>query len=133
ELLGLQDILRDLQDAAAEAGNQFRRSEIATALAEVVKAGVDLAQAMDLMVPGMQLAVLTGQDLNETSTLLLGNLRQFGLQTTEAARVADALAAADLRAANGVRELSEGLAVVGPVAAAAGLSIEDTLGLLVEL
>lgn len=132
-LLGLQDTLRDIQDAAGRAGDEFARSDMATTLAEIVKAGVDLRSATDLMVPGMQLAVLTGQSLNETTSLLLGNLRQFGLETTEAVRVADALAAADLRAASGVQQLSEGLAVVGPVAAAAGLSIEDTLGILIEL
>src|SRR5690606_25282521 len=129
----LDQTLRRIQESAGAAGTQFRRAEIATALAEIVKAGVDMADAMHLLEPGMHLANVTGQELNETTLLLLGNLRQFGLDTTEAARVADALAEADLAAAEGARELSEGLAIVGPVAAAAGLEFEDVLGILVEL
>lgn len=130
---GFNDTLRDLQAAAGSAGDLFSRSTIATSLAEIVKAGVDFRSAIDLMVPGMRLASITGQELNETTTLLLGNLRQFGAATSEAGRFADALAQADLNAAEGARELSEGLAVVGPLAAAAGLEFEDTLAILVEL
>lgn len=129
----LDEELRRIQESAGLAGQQFRRAEIATALAEIVKAGVDAADAMHLLEPGMQLANVTGQSLNETTLLLLGNLRQFGLDTTEAARVADALAEADLAAAEGAKELSEGLAIVGPVAAAAGFELEEVLGILVEL
>lgn len=129
----LDEELRRIQESAGLAGQQFRRAEIATALAEIVKAGVDAADAMHLLEPGMQLANVTGQSLNETTLLLLGNLRQFGLDTTEAARVADALAEADLAAAEGAKELSEGLAIVGPVAAAAGFDLEEVLGILVEL
>src|SRR5690606_9381067 len=72
---GFNDTLRDLQAAAGSAGDLFSRSTIATSLAEIVKAGVDFRSAIDLMVPGMQLASVTGQSLNETTTLLLGNLR----------------------------------------------------------
>lgn len=129
----LDRTLADIQEAAGRAGTQFRRAEIATALSEIVKAGVNMNAAMNLLTPGMQLATVTGQTLNETTMLLLGNLRQFGLGVEDAGRAADALAEADLAAAESARELSEGLGVVGPVAAAAGFSLEDTLGILVEL
>jgi TP901 family phage tail tape measure protein len=130
---GLAESLESVRDAAGRAGDLFTRAEMATALAELVKAGIDSAEAMDLLAPGMQLAAVTGQSLNETTSALLANLRQFGLDTSEAGRAADALAAADLAAAHGAAELSEGLATVGPVARAAGLTLEDTLGILVEL
>lgn len=129
----LDEALLDVQEAAGKAGGQFARAEMATALAELVKAGVDATDAMELLVPGIRLASVTGQTLNETTTLLLGNLRQFNLTAGDAGRVADALAAADLKAAETARELSEGMAVVGPVAAAAGFEFEEVLAILVEL
>src|SRR5690606_18858254 len=52
---------------------------------------------------------------------------------SEAGRAADVLALASLEAREGAAELSEGLAVVGPVARAAGFSLEDTTAILVEL
>lgn len=133
DMVGLDRILRDAQEAAGSAGRQFAKSEISTALAEIVKAGVEANDAIRLLAPGMQLAVVTGQSLNDATRKLLANLRQFGLETTEAQRAADALAAADLAAAHGAAELSDGLATVGPIARAAGMSLEDTLGILVEL
>ena len=129
----LDSELRSIQDAAGAAGDQFDRAGLATALSELVKAGLDARSALNLLAPGMQLASVTGGDLNETTTLLLTNLRQFRLDASEAGRVADALAVADLNASESAKELSQGLSVVGPVARAAGFSLEDTLGILVEL
>lgn len=129
----LDSELRSIQDAAGAAGNQFDRAGLATALSELVKAGLDARSALNLLAPGMQLASVTGGDLNETTTLLLTNLRQFRLDASDAGRVADALAVADLNASESAKELSQGLSVVGPLARAAGFSLEDTLGILVEL
>ncbi|HEX7038895.1 MAG TPA: phage tail tape measure protein [Trueperaceae bacterium] len=130
---GLDETLRRIQEQAGAAGRQFSRSQIATAMSELVKAGLDARSAMDLLVPGMRLAAVTGEDLNTTTSRLLANLRQFRLGTTEAARVADVLAVADLNAAETAAELSEGLRIVGPVAQAAGVALEDVTGILVEL
>lgn len=129
----LADELERVREAAGRAGNLFTRADMATAVSELVKAGLDTRDAFELMAPAMQLAAITGDNLNDTSSRLLANLRQFRLPVTEAARAADALAMADLAAAEGAKELSEGMSIVGPVARAAGLSFEDTLGILVEL
>lgn len=130
---GLVRTLEDIRDAAGAAGQMFTRAQMATAMSELVKAGIDATEAMNLLAPGMQLATITGDSLNDTTSRLLANLRQFGLDTTHAARAADALARADLLAANSAKELSEGLAIVGPIGAAAGFAFEDLLGILVEL
>lgn len=131
--IGLVRTLEDIRDAAGAAGQMFTRAQMATAMSELVKAGIDASEAMNLLAPGMQLATITGESLNDTTSRLLANLRQFGLDTTEAGRAADALARADLLAANSAKELSEGLAVAGPVAHAAGIGFEDLLGILIEL
>ena len=129
----LDEALRKAAEAAGAAGEQFTRAQIATSLAEIVKAGVSASDALKLLVPGLKLANVTGASLTESTSGLLGNLRQFGLTADDAGRAADQLAKADLAAAHGVAELSDGLATVGPVAHTAGLSFSDTLGILVEL
>lgn len=129
----LDQELRRVAEAAGEAGTQFARADIATALAEIVKAGASAREGLDLLAPAMQLANITGDDLNATAARLLGNLRQFGLSASDAAKAGDELATADLAASKGAKELSEGLATVGPLAKTAGLSLAQTLGILVEL
>lgn len=119
--------------SAGKAGGQFSRADLAGSLAELVKAGVQASQAMELLAPAMKLASVTGQSLTGAAELLLQNLRQFGLGAADASKAADALAQADLLSASNAQRLSEGLATVGPVAKAAGLSLEQTLGILVDL
>lgn len=130
------DLTRALDDAAAaagKAGTQFSRAELATGLARLVKAGLDLNSALKLLPASMQLAIESDQSFQSASTLLLTNLREFGMGANEASRAAGALGVASLRARDNAQGLSEGLATVGPLAKQAGLSFEETLGALVTL
>ncbi len=124
-------------DALVESGGravrQFSRSDLANSVAELVKAGVSAGEALDIVAQGAQLAAAEQQDLATSNALLLQNLRQFNFGADDTVRVADAIAQASLLAASGARELQEGLATVGPVAAAANVEFEEALALLVNL
>ena len=130
---GLSKALNEAADAAGRAGKLFSRAELAGALADTIKAGVDAGTALKLLAPAMRLASVTGETLNDTTALLLQNLRQFGLDATDAAKAADELARADLLSADSASGLSRGLSTVGPLAKAAGLSLAQTLGILTDL
>jgi hypothetical protein len=125
--------IASLQDAGGKITQSFSKTDLTTAVAAIVKAGRDTSEAFALMGTAAKLAVSENEDLGESAARLNRNLRQFGLGVNDAARAGDALAKAGLAADGRVADLSEGLATVGPVAKAAGLSIEETLGLLVNL
>ena len=86
----------------------------AEAIAEVTRQAVILAEA-------------TGDEL-EPSVFAVGQaLAQFGLGVEDAARVTNALVAAAQNGAAGVQDLSGSMERVGPAAARAGVSFEQTL------
>jgi len=60
-------------------------------------------------------------------------LRQFGLDATQGARVADVLTAAANSTFNTVEGLGDALSYAGPVAAELGMSLEDTVAILGQL
>lgn len=125
--------LTELQEEGGRAAQAFSRSQLAGALAETVKAGTSASEAMTLLKTGTRLASAENQNLTDSTGLVLKNLRQYSLGVDQAARVGDALAAAGNVASGSAADLSNGLATVGTVAKASGLSLEETLGLLVNL
>jgi TP901 family phage tail tape measure protein len=129
----LRSQLRSVQEEGGRAAQSFSRSQLAAALADTVKAGVDAADALTILGTSTQLASAEGENLSESSARLLQNLRQFGLGAENVGVVGDALARAGLLAAGSAADLSKGLATVGPAATAANATLFETLGLLVEL
>ncbi|UQN04870.1 phage tail tape measure protein [Deinococcus sp. QL22] len=134
---GLDEQIRTLQDAGGRVGQQFTRAQLGTGVADLTKQGLESADALKLVATSIKLAGAEGQSLTESSKLLLGNLRQFGLDGPEAAAAAakfgDVFAKGSLLAASGAKELQQGLAVVGPIASRAGFSLEETTAILVGL
>lgn len=133
DIAALREEIDALREAGGDASKAFSRAQLAGSLAETVKAGVDAKDALVLLATGTKLASAENEELSGSTALVLANLRQFRLDATDAARVGDALAQAGLLAAGTARDLSEGLSTVGPVARAAGLTLEQTLGILVDL
>ncbi|RJF74468.1 hypothetical protein D3875_04095 [Deinococcus cavernae] len=134
---GFDERIRALQAAGGRTAQQFNRAELATGAADLTKQGLEEADAMKVLATSYKLAGAEGQKLTESSTLLLANLRQFGFDgpkaAAEAAHFGDVLAKGSLQAASGAKELQEGLSVVGPLAAKANFSLEETVGFLVAM
>ena len=131
---GLDQQLRDLQDAGGKPAQQFNRAELAAGIADLTKQGLTKLSPSRWWPPATSWPVPRARSSPPATTLLLANLRQFGKDGEDAANSAahfgDVLAKGSLLAASGAKELQQGLAVVGPVADKADLSLEETTAYL---
>jgi Phage-related minor tail protein len=125
--------IAQIQSNTEALGDTFKKSEIATGIAELVKAGADSQFAANLIKSSTVIIAAEGGKLNEFGAGLKSNLANFELGSESVEKTANALAKAALLANTGVTELSKGLNVVGGTASEADFTLEQTLGALVEL
>lgn len=78
----------------------------------------------------LALAKASGTEGATAAAIMTSTLAQFGMGAGESARVADVLTLAANATLNSVEGLGEALKYVGPVAADAGMSLEDTVAVL---
>ncbi len=101
-------------------------SESAEAMGELVKAGLSIEQVVSGAARSVvQLAEATGSDVSDMAILVSNSLNTFRRDGIKAAEVADIVAKAANASAIGTKDISFALAAVGPVAAQAGLSMQD--------
>lgn len=128
--------LESIRKKALELGadTSFSASEAATAMEELVKAGIPvkdvLAGAADATVA---LAAAGGVALPDAATLAANAMNAFGLEASEAGRIADIVAGAANASAIDVGEFGQSLQQVGAVANLAGLSFDDTAIAIAQL
>lgn len=126
------DDMKILSKQALELGasTQFSATQILKLDQELAKLGFTFSE-IKAAVPGVQaLAAATGFDLAESAALAGASLRIFGLDASEAGRVADVLAVSTTKSALDMSKLSTALPIVGTTAKIAGLSIEQTVAQL---
>lgn len=105
----------------------FSAGEAADAMLELAKGGFTEAQITGGGVQAvMAMAAAEGLNLADAATITSNAMNAFGIQASEASRIADVLAAGSAASSASIESLAQGLANVGPVAASAGLSLEDT-------
>ncbi|OYW12561.1 MAG: phage tail tape measure protein, partial [Planctomycetales bacterium 12-60-4] len=121
-----------LRNKAKELGatTSFTATQVASLMAELGRAGFKPDQIIDMTGAVMDLARATGTDATLASGIMAASMRQFELQATDATRVADGFTAAANKTFNSVESLGEAFQYVGPVAADAGMSLEETLAVL---
>lgn len=128
-----RDNIVALRDAAIEAGARtvFSATESANAIEEMAKAGVD---AKDILAGGLSgaldLAAAGGLGVADAAGIAAVALKTFKLEGSDMSHVADLLAAGAGKAMGDVSDLSQALSQGGQVAAATGLSIEETTAAL---
>lgn len=118
-----------LRQAALDAGaaTVFSATESANAIEEMAKAGLDAREILGGGLRGaLDLAAAGGLDVASAAGIAATALKVFNLQGSDMAHVADLLAAGAGKAMGDVTDLSQALAQGGQVAAATGLSIEET-------
>lgn len=76
------------------------------------------------------LAQASGINMADAATAMAATINQFGLQADQANRVINVLAAGSKYGAAEISDLAQSFKVTGSVAAAAGLSVEQTAGAL---
>jgi TP901 family phage tail tape measure protein len=122
-----------LTDAALKFGasSVFTATEAANAIEELGKAGISTADILGgALEASLNLASAGELGIARAAEIAATTLKQFGLAGVDAARVADILAAGAGKSLGSVEDLAQGLKFVGPVAAAMGVSLEETTGVL---
>jgi TP901 family phage tail tape measure protein len=131
-----QQDLRALTNAALEVGQQFgyTATQVATAEAELVKAGVSVANIMSGgLTASLTLAAAGQTNLAEATEIAAFAMTAFGKAGKDLPHIADLLSAGADKALGGVSDLGLALKQVATPAAQAGISIEDTVGALAAL
>ena len=108
-------------------------TEIAGAMTNLARAGFDSSEIEKSVESVSNLANATGMEMAEASDLIAVGVRAFGLDASEASRVADVFAMTASKTNTTVAELGEGMKYVAPVAKQLGFSIEETSAMLGKL
>lgn len=136
DLAGMKKTIAEL---SAES-KVFSENQIAQALAEMIKAGLPAAQAIDFVRSSINVArseidTATGElgDLKAITLQLSDVMAGFGVPTEQAARATDILAKGALDSKLSISELSAAIGPIGNLAKTAGLSLEETVAAIAKL
>jgi TP901 family phage tail tape measure protein len=125
--------LTKMADQAKQLGADtvFSASEAADAMLELAKSGFKPAEISGGGVQAtMALAATEGLALADAATITGNAMNTFGIKADKASLIADALAGASAASSASVSSLSQALSQVGPGAKNAGLTLQDTVGVL---
>jgi len=126
---GVTDVeFKNLNEEARRLGatTVFSATEAAQGLEFLARAGFDANEQIAALEGTLNLAAAGGLGLAEAADIASNVLSGFNIDTSEAGRVADVLAATAANSNTSVQQLGEALAFVAPVAAAFGQSIEES-------
>lgn len=125
--------MKALSDAALQAGQDtvFSATEAAAAQEELAKAGVSTSDILGGALTGaLDLAAAGGIDLASAAETAAQAMNLFNLEGKDVAHIADVLTSGANKSAAGVKDLGDALQQGGTVAAATGLSLEETVAAL---
>lgn len=117
-----------LKEQAMQLGadTSFSASQAAEGMENLAAAGFTTSEIMSAMPGLLNLAAASGEDLASSSDIAASTLRGFGLAASDAAHVADVLAANANRTNSSVADTGEAMKYIAPLARTAGLSLEET-------
>lgn len=126
------DAFGEMDDAVEKAARAVNVStqESASGLAALVSTGMSAKDAMEALVPTLQLAKIAQIDVGQASQIVTQNLQAFNLPASDAQKIVDQLTEASHGAAGGLGAMSATLAQLAPDAKALGLSFIDTVSVL---
>lgn len=125
-----------LSDKALQLGKdtQFSATESASAMEELVKAGLSVEDVLNGAADAtVNLAAAGELSMPEAATIASNAMNQFGLAAGDMPKIADKIAGAANASAIDVTDFGTSLAQVGAVANLAGLSFEDTAVAIAEM
>jgi TP901 family phage tail tape measure protein len=100
-------------------------SEVATAMTEMAAKGYDANQIIAAMPGIIAAAEASGEDLALTADTVSSALNAFGLEASEATRVADILAETANKSAAGIQDMQYSFKYAAPVVSSLGVSLEE--------
>jgi hypothetical protein len=123
------------QAQALGASTSKTQDEVASLQLELAKLGKSSSEIEAMTEEVLNLSIAFDQDLGETARIIGATLNQFGLDASEAGRVADNMAILFGNSALDLQKFDSAMSTVGPTANALGLSLEETgaaIGILVN-
>lgn len=111
----------------------YSANELARALYQAVSAGIDVSKSMEFMRVAIQAATAGAADLFTAVDGLTTVLNAWGLQVNEVSRVSDAFFVAIRDGKTTFDELAHTIGRVAPIAAQAGVSLEEILAAVAAL
>ncbi|TGC08131.1 phage tail tape measure protein [Methanolobus halotolerans] len=126
------DEFKQLTDLARELGRttRFSASEAAEGMQYLAMAGFSTGEAMESIDDMLSLAAAGAIDLGTAADIASNVLTGFNLQASEAGRVADVLAKASASSNTDITQLGQAMSYVAPLAAAMGISMEETAAII---
>ena len=121
--------MKALEDLAKEMGasTKFSATEAAAAINNMAMAGYDVEQIYQALPQVLSLASAGALDLDYATQLVANGLNVMGLETSDAAEMADKLAVTASKAYGSVSDFGEGILIAGGQAKLANVSLTDTL------
>jgi hypothetical protein len=115
-----------LVESAKELGSVTPKtaSEVSGLQKEFAKLGFSTAEILAATEATISLSIAAGSDLAESATVAASTIRGFGLSATETQRVVDVMAKSFSSSALDLNKFKVAMAIVAPVAKAAGKDIE---------
>jgi phage-related minor tail protein len=111
----------------------FTASEVSGLQLEFAKLGFTSDEITKVTEATLNLAKASGSDLARSAEIAGATLRGFGLEADQTQRVTDVMASSFSTSALDMESFGEAMKYVAPVAKSAGLSIEETTGMLASL
>lgn len=132
---GAADSMDQLNEKAIELGGStvFTGTEVAGAMVELGKSGLNASEVLESISGVLSLATAGSLGIAEAAGIAGSALKQFGLDASESALVADALAKAAGSGNTTLGILGNQLTFASQAAQRAGLDFEETLGFLTFL
>jgi TP901 family phage tail tape measure protein len=124
-----------LNSSAKNFAVQFGRApeEVATAMSELAKAGLDAEGVMKSISPILAVAAADNMDLARAVEVAVSTMAQFGMTTNDFGTIADKLQATANASTTSVDSIGEALSFVGPKAQEAGQSFDDVSAAIATL
>lgn len=119
----LQGIGDEIQQLSRETGKTT--TDLTSAFYDMVSAGIDAEDAMGVLASGTSLAIGGLGSTAESTDLLTTALNSYQLGAGEAARVSDIFAIAVEKGKVTIAEIGSSLSDVAPLAASAGIELEE--------
>jgi TP901 family phage tail tape measure protein len=105
-------------------------TEIVQSIANYKQAGFTAEEAGQLTKSGLDLVIAGGVEAARSSDLLVASLKGFGAEAASSSTIVDLLNQVSNEYAVSVDQLLEGFSTFSPIARSAGLSLQETIGVL---
>jgi hypothetical protein len=111
----------------------FTAKEVGALQTEFARLGFSAAEIEKVTESTLYLAQASGEDLARSAEIAGATLRAFGLDASETSHVADVMAESFNKSALDLSTFADSMKYVGPVARAAGVSLEEASAMLAVL